>query len=144
MLSVSERCDMSCEILRATKDGNDLSPKDLWIIQESVNGNLNDKGWEYFADLHKRVTSGHYDKLKEYLFGVEHITKDHEGYVYFKGKHVEHYSFHGDWEGEKKAAQELQKRCLLLEKKGVEINTITAIWSIEKYLTNEELLTCQQ
>lgn len=132
---VSERCDMACEILRATNDGDNISPNELYLLQEAINGNLTDKGYEMFADLHKRVKEGSY--AKPWHCGVEHMTKDHEGYIYFKGQHCEHYSFR-DYEEEKKALIELQKTCLLLEAKGHPINSITTVWRVEEYLNQQE------
>ena len=77
--------------------------------------------------------------MKNYLFGVEHITKDHECYVYYKGKHIDHFTFHGDQAGERKAAIKAAKICALLETKGHPINSITYCWKIENYLTAEEI-----
>ncbi len=60
---------------------------------------------------------------------IPHLTQDGEGYVYWKGAHVEHYSFrHDDRENEVAAAHELAKRCLFLESLGVPVNANTAIW----------------
>ncbi len=41
-LDVNTRCEMSCEILRKANDGDDLDPRHLWLVQEAVNGHLND------------------------------------------------------------------------------------------------------
>jgi hypothetical protein len=58
---------------------------------------------------------------------VEHLTQDGEGYVYWKGASVEHYSFR-DPAKEVEAAQELAARCRHLEALGVRVSTGTAIW----------------
>jgi hypothetical protein len=42
------------KILQKTNDGNDLTPKDLKIVEMAVNGHLNDEGWKYFDDLYKK------------------------------------------------------------------------------------------
>lgn len=125
-------CDMACDILQKTKDGNELSPEHLWLVENAVNGFLNEKGKEKFKELHEEVTSGRYQK--PYLHGIEYLTLDHEGFVYWRGKHVEHYeiSFALSDKG-KEAALELAKRCRHLEQKGVEVNVTNAIWHWKKY-----------
>ena len=37
-------CDKACEILQRTNDGDDLAPNHLWLVQEMVNGHLNERG----------------------------------------------------------------------------------------------------
>jgi len=126
-------------VIGKTNDGNDLSPRDLHLTECAINGFLTEEGIVQFYSLYHQVTNGTYDKLKNYLFGVEHITKDHECYVYFKGKHIDHFTFHGNYEGEKKAAIKAAKICTLLESKGIEVSSITYCWRIEEYLTVEEI-----
>jgi hypothetical protein len=46
-------CDKACEILRRTNDGDDLSPEHLWLIQEMVNGHLNELGRQEFEKLYQ-------------------------------------------------------------------------------------------
>lgn len=125
--------------IRLTNDGNDLSPNDLYLCECAINGTLTEKGIEVVYAIESRVLDGTYNKLKNYLFGVEHITKDHECYVYYKGKHIDHFTFHGDHAGERKAAIKAAKICALLEEKGHPINSITYCWRIEEYLTAEEI-----
>lgn len=120
-------CDMSIEILQKTEDGEKLSPLDLKVVEMAVNGYLNEQGEIYFQDLYKRVSDGIYKK--PWHLGVEFMTKDHEGYIYFKGKHVEHYSFR-DIKEEKKALIELQKDMLYLESIGME-PCLSNFWELE-------------
>ena len=124
--------DKALVILRGTKDGDELSPSDLRLLELYVNGHLNEKGLEAFDKLYESVAVGTY--TKPYHLGVEHMTYDHEGYVYFKGQHVEHYS---RWWAHsldaKEALTRLQRQCLFLESKGVEISSVTAVWGWEKY-----------
>ncbi len=126
---VSEECDMACAILQKTNDGDDLAPQHLWLLQEWVNGNLNEKGKKAFKEVHDQVIAGKYKK--PWLCGVEHLTQDHEGYVYWKGKHVEHYS-HDNYEEKKRAAEELAGRCRILESKGIPVTCNAAIWRWDK------------
>src|SRR5579864_370099 len=37
-------CELACDILRATKDGEELSPPDLKLLELAVNGFLNETG----------------------------------------------------------------------------------------------------
>lgn len=61
------------------------------------------------------------------MYGHDELTKDGEGYIYWKGIHVEHYSFHDD-NAESLAAGELVNRCRKLEALGVPVTIGTAIW----------------
>ena len=58
------------------------------------------------------------------------MTIDHVGYVYWKGEIVEHYE--QPWAYSKDAkenAQELKRRCEILESKGIPLNITTVIWN---------------
>lgn len=121
---------LAIDILSHTHDGNDLDPNDLYLTQLAANEDLNELGEAALYDLHTRATSGKY--VKPWLFGIKHLTKDHEGYIYWKGEHVEHYNFR-DADEERREAIELADRCRHLERIGVSVNNITAIWHWEKY-----------
>ena len=121
--------DQAIEILQRTNDGDDLSPTHLWLVQEAVNGGLNAKGLAEFEKLYNTCTSEAGYK-KPWLHGIEHLTIDHEGFVRWKGKQVEHYE--SPWshsEEAKEAAEELARRCRILEARGQEVNTTTAVWN---------------
>jgi len=114
------------EILGLTHDGNDIAPSHLSLLESAVNGNLTPEGETYFNDeVYKKVIAGTYKR--PWAYGVEHLTQDHTGYVFWKGIKVEHYSFH-DYEKGRAEATELARRCLILEERGVEVNTLTAVW----------------
>jgi hypothetical protein len=127
-MEIKERCDMAVAILQKTHDGNLLAPQHLWLLQEWVNDSLNETGEKHFMDLHAKVMAGTY--VKPWLHDIENLTKDHTGYVYWKGIQIEHYSFCGKtaWEEERKAAVELGRRCRILETKGIEVSLKNAIW----------------
>jgi len=58
------------------------------------------------------------------------MTIDHVGYIYWKGVIVEH--FEQPWAYSKEAkenAQELKRRCDILESKGITLNITTVIWN---------------
>lgn len=121
--------DMAIEIIRATKDGETLAPPDLYLVQCAVNGGLTEAGDVAFCALYANATKPE-GYTVPWFHGIEHMTRDHEGFVYWKGKQVEHYSFTGDGahEREGQAALELARRCRILEERGVQVNTTNAIW----------------
>lgn len=129
-MELKERCQMATEILRMSDDGNKLDARDLNLLEGAVNGFLNEKGYEKFKELHSQVIEGNY--TLPWFHGIEHLTIDQEGYVYWKGQHVEHYDIpwaYGEEAGVQ--AKELERRCKLLENVGKEVNTVTAIWAWE-------------
>jgi hypothetical protein len=48
---MSELIEQALEILRATRDGDDLAPQHLKLVEMAVNGFLNDEGKEAFQAL---------------------------------------------------------------------------------------------
>ena len=86
MENTESRCDMAVMILQSTQDGDDLDPYHLWLVQEWVNDHLNEKGEAAFRALHAQVIAGQYEK--PWLHGVENLTRDHHGYIYWKGIQV--------------------------------------------------------
>jgi len=117
---------MACEILQKTRDGDNLAPRHLKLVENAVNGFLNDKGMAAFTDLHSDCMKGY---KKPWFHDVEHLTIDHPGYVYWKGIRVEHYAPSSAYTDEsKKSAQELGRRCLILEGRGEEISLRSVIW----------------
>lgn len=127
-------CDQAIEILRATCDGEDLSPEHLKLLETAVNGWLSEASEVAFAELYANVQRGY---VRPWYHGIEHLTKDHEGYVYWKGIQVEHYDFR-DYDEAGKAAQELASRCRQLETAGVPVNCTNAIWRWPESLTKTE------
>jgi hypothetical protein len=117
------------EILRATHDGDDLAPPDLKLVELCVNGWLNEAGEAAFAELLANVRAGY---KTPWFMDIEHMTRDHQRYVYWKGKQVEHYD-HDVWEQDgwrermKADAEELARRCRWLEENGKEVNTATVL-----------------
>ena len=121
--------DMAITILQKTNDGDDLAPEHLYLLQEAVNGHLNTAGENAFSQLYNSVLEGY---KKPWLHGIEHLTIDHGGYVYWKGKKVEHYNF--PWAYSKPArveALEIARRCGILEGKGIEPTCISVVWNWE-------------
>lgn len=113
--------DKALKILENTNDGNDLTPQHLKLLENGVNGFLNDKGAVTLDELYKTVEAGQY-KRSAYL-GVEFMDRDSEGYVYFKGTEVEHYSsFYAYSEMAKMDLTVLQSHCLFLEQNNIPLN----------------------
>jgi hypothetical protein len=121
-------CDKAIEILQATSDGDKLAPLDLKLVENAVNGVLNEEGIKVFNQLHETIAAGKYKQ--PWFHGIENMTIDHVGYVYWKGEIVEHYE--QPWAYSKDAkenAQELKRRCEILESKGIPLNITTVIWN---------------
>jgi hypothetical protein len=129
MLEVHQRCEQAIEVLKATNDGDDLDPSHLAIIEAHVNGHLSEKGQQVFEEIYKQVKEGKY--VKPWLCGVENLTRDTRGFVYWKGIEVEHYS-HRDYEKMKKDAKELGRRCRIIESSGQEVSCKSVIWDWDK------------
>lgn len=118
--------DQALEILKLTKDGNALAPPHLAMVQAAVTDRLTEQGEVAFTELYEAVRRGKYDRLEHWLCGVPHLTRDHEGYVYWKGVHVEHYS-HQNYDDMRRDALHLAQSCQTLETKGFPVNARTAI-----------------
>ena len=121
-------CDKAIAILQATSDGDRLAPLDLKLVENAVNGFLNEEGIKVFNQLHETIAAGKYKQ--PWFHGIEYMTIDHVGYIYWKGAVVEHYE--PPWAYSKEAkenAQELKRRCDILESKGIPLNITTVIWN---------------
>ena len=126
--------DMAIEIIQSTHDGDDLAPEHLSLVQSAVNDWLTAEGKLAFEQLYESVKKGY---VKPWFHGIENLTRDHEGYVYWKGQRVEHYSPSEAYSDKARtSAEELADRCRQLEAKGKPVNVTTAIWrwpeSLEK------------
>ena len=111
-------CDKSIEILRRTNDGDDLSPLHLKLVELAANGWLSEQGEVAFEELYQSALKGY---TKPWHCGVEHVTKDHAGYIYWKGVRIEHFSFRSH-EDERLATEQLGAACRYLEARGQTIS----------------------
>lgn len=111
--------DQAIEILQKTNDGNDLAPEHLKLLEMTVNGLINEAGEIAFEELYQNVMKGY---KRPWFHGIEHLTKDHEGYVHWKNVEVEHYSF-SDYEQEGRAAAELADICREIEARGGQVTS---------------------
>lgn len=120
--------DKTIAILSATSDGDKLDPADLQLVEGAVNNRLTERGVELFEALHERVISGEYETAQRWFRGIEHLTRDAQGYVYWKGICVEHYSYGPDRkDAELASATKLAEQCRKLEEKGIPVNGRSAI-----------------
>lgn len=120
-----DRVDQSIEILRATRDGNDLNPGQLALVQAAVNNRLTEEGVKVFEALYQQVHTAQYQA--PWLCGVQHLTQDAAGYVYWRGVEVEHYSYQDNYEAKKAAAEKLGATCRALEAKGFPVTLRTVL-----------------
>jgi hypothetical protein len=128
---ISDMNDSSCEkaiaIIHNTQDGDLLSPSHLKLTEMAVNGLLNDRGVEAFNKLYEEVISGEYKQ--PFFHDVEYMTQNHEGYILFKGKEVEHYSIPWAYSADaKNSLIKLQMQCLFLESKGITPSPSSCVW----------------
>lgn len=125
-METHERCDTACVILQKTNDGDDLDPRDLKLVEMAVNGFLNEAGDQAFEALHQKVLKGY---TPPWFHGIEHMIRNQVGYVYWKGHCVEHYDSPWAYSDDgKKSAEEVDRRCRILETKGTELTVNTVIW----------------
>jgi hypothetical protein len=124
---VHDTCEKACVILQATNDGDDLDPDHLKLLENAVNGFLNEKGNSVFDKLFEDCKAGY---KKPWFHGIEHLTIDTVGYVYWKGIQVEHYNlgWHRSAEANKQA-EEVARRCRVLEERGQVVNYSHVIWT---------------
>ncbi len=90
-----------------------------------------EEGEAAFYELVGNVRAGY---QKPWFHGIEHLTIDHEGFIYWKDQRVEHYT--PRWAYSEEAQQQalvLAERCKHLEAIGEEVNGTAAIWDWERY-----------
>jgi hypothetical protein len=124
--------DRAIAILRHTRDGNDLSPSDLGLVELMVNASafgVSEEAEAVFESLYQRVIDGRYDASSQYLHGVEHLTRDHQGYILWRGRRIEHYSYRNR-DDERIAAEKLGARCRSLEARDIPVTGRSAIMPI--------------
>jgi hypothetical protein len=115
------------EILRKTNDGMRLNPTDLALVERAANSWLTEEGEVALSELLSDVTTGEYfTSSRRWFHGIEHLSRDYQGHVYWRSARVEHFSFSDGYE-EKQAAVTLAARCRALETKGFPVNGRTAV-----------------
>ena len=123
--------DKAVTILQKTRDGEDLDPIDLALVQAAVNGHVGHKGTKAFEKLYTSVEGETYKR--PWFHGQENLLMNHDGYVYWKRERIEHFSpeYAYTKDAEKQAA-ELSRRCKILEEKGIVPTINEVIWKWEE------------
>jgi len=104
----------------------DLEPAQRALVDQAAAGTLPEAEVAQFEQLYADHRAGVYWFQAQWFHGQEHLTRDGQGYVYWKGKSVEHYSFRNRVD-EAKAARKLAENCRRLEANGFPVNGRTAI-----------------
>lgn len=118
--------DNALEILPLSRDGEDLDPKHLKLVECAVNGRRNQKGLRRVRELLAQLRHGY---RTPWFHGVQHMTRNHAGYVLSKGRAIEHFS--GDCANSDEAktyVEELARRCTILETKEITADTADVVW----------------
>lgn len=124
-------------ILKATNDGNQLDPSDLRMLQDVVNGGfaaMTPEAKDYWKKMVETTASGQYKS--RWFCGLKDLTRNHEGYVSWKGHHVEHYSFPESRRQEMiYSARRLAAVCMKIESAGdkVDSRTVTEMYQNIEY-----------
>ena len=126
----TEVTDRACAILQATNDGDDLDPSHLKLLENAVNGFLNELGEAAFEELYQSALKGY---KKPWFHGIENMTIDNDGFVKWRGKNVEHYTLSWAYSIEARdQALELARRCVILEARGETPTMARTVWTWEE------------
>lgn len=124
-------CEKAVEILGLTADGDNLDPAHLKLVESAVNNFLTEAGKQAFTELHQQVMAGEY--RKPWVAGVEHITRNLNGYIFWKGEVVEHFTFsHMSAEKVQECCVRLSAACVELEKRSQPVS-----WSAVSNMIDE-------
>lgn len=110
-------------ILEATKNGDQLSPRDLDIVRVAQSIGLSPSGYDELDALYDNVTSGAYldpesDKFPN-LQGIKYLTHDHQGNVRWRGVVVGYLAFNDTHRNSAIAmVRQLAAKCLHAEAQG--------------------------
>ncbi len=124
-------------ILKRSSGGAALLPEDRLLLDLAKKRYLNEKGEAAVFALHKSILE---DRYHCWFHGIRHLTIDVMGYVYWKGHLVECYR--PKWAQTKTAskyANEIARRCRVLEKKGIvcDLRTVVVEWKESTILKNK-------
>lgn len=123
--------DQAMLVLRQTQDGEALAPRDLRLVELVVNfgvGALSADGQSRWDEVVRMASHSAY--VRPWPHGVEHLTRGVGGYVYWRNREVEHYSFR-DPDAERQAAVTLGACCRRLEALGRQVCP-REIWAVHE------------
>lgn len=130
----------SQRILKLSDDGDQLSARDLSLVESAVNGYLTPRGEVVLYQLRYKVENDLYDAEPDWFCGVTNLTrgKGDDRSVFWRGIKIEHYD-HDFWQSEgwqgsiRKDAQHLGRVCQYLEDNSITVN-------FENYLKYSEVI----
>ena len=121
------------DILESTNNGRDLDPPHYWLVENAVNKTLTKKEDDALKALHA-ISQSPDGYQKSWFHGIEHLTIDYVGNIYWKNTRVETYLLQWAYSDEgKTAAQKLADKCNHLENIGVEVSMQTLIIEWDKH-----------
>ncbi len=130
-ISRDQMTEMAIAILQATNDGDKLSPTDLKLVELAVNDMLNPVGIESFRQLHRNATKPE-GYTAPFLFGIEHLTIDHDRVIRWKGVAVEQFDHsvwrESGWQDRMRSdAAGVAATCRQLEAEGIQPTTASVL-----------------
>lgn len=114
-------------ILAATHDGDDLYQHQVTVCRAALNDAPNPDTDAAVEALHQLIDKGDFQGRHNWFHGVRHLVKDSHGYIHWRDRIVEHYSFGDRSDEERAAALELGNTCQMLEAKDLPVNSRTVI-----------------
>lgn len=123
-LNTREKC---LAILEKDPDGTQLAPGHVGFVVYAMQNELDSGQKKQLDDLYRQVTGGTYQK--PWHLGVEHMTVDGDGIVYFKGQVAEYYNRNlMNMLNMRSDLVNLQQACLFLEEKGGPITASSSLF----------------
>lgn len=117
--------DKVLAVIVETRDGEDLAPRDLGLTELVLNDLATSAQVSEFDALYERVcVKRTYAASSSWLAGVEGVSQDHRGYVYWRGACIEHFS-PVPAPRLRELTLKLQEVCLGMERHGLTPNNST-------------------
>jgi hypothetical protein len=108
------------EVLRITRNGGALTGADFQFVSDLTEGRALPDSQARLAAIHGALVKRTYQSSR-WFHGEVGLFKDSQGYVYWRGRQVEHFSFGEDKDREREAALRLSQTCQALEAAGIEV-----------------------
>lgn len=123
----TEVTNLATEILALTEQGALLTPWDFSFVK-----NLSGLDGAFdvlpgLKQLKQEITNGSYSTSFEWFHGLKYLAKNGQGYVFWKGVSIEHFSYGENSAGERDAAIRLEARCRKLESLGFPVTSRTVL-----------------
>lgn len=122
-LTDREKC---LAILEKDPDGTQMAPGHVGFVVYAMQNELDGGQKQQLDELYRQVIGGTYHK--PWHLGVEHMTIDGDGIVYFKGQVAEYYNRNlMNMLNMRSDLVQLQQECLFLEAKGIPITASSSL-----------------